>query len=490
MRWARTSKPGNDLGAGRNGRHPSRVLAILAVGFAAACPLVDFARAAAPRPDALPRRMLDEAAAEAAGIRKLAGKHLTLYTDLPPSPEIDEYPTVFDLAFLQWCGYFGQSARQWAGWHVTGFLMRDRQRFEKTRLLPDDLPPFPHGYTRGNEFWLFDQPSAYYRRHLFLHEGTHAFGFSVLGSCGPPWYMEGVAELLATHRWQDGKLELGYLPARRDEVPMWGRIKIVRDAYEARRAKSLKAILEYDADAHRENEPYGWCWAAATFLDRHPRYQKRFRQMVKYIRQPDFTAQFYRLVGSDWNDLAEEWQVFVAELDYGVDVARTAIDFAPGRALPEAGAKITVAADRGWQNSGVRLEAGTAYEVRASGRFQVADRPQPWPCEPNGVSIRYYRGRPLGILLAAVRPDEPASPSALISPQTVGLGTTLVPKRSGTLFLRINDSNGELADNAGVLVVEVRASVQGDGPDPGDESRRIKVAPVSAGTIAASRRGS
>ena len=37
----------------------------------------------------------------------------------------------------------------------------------------------------------------------------------------------------------------------------------------------------------------------------------------------------------------------------------------------------------------------------------------------------------------------------------VGLGTTLVPKRSGTLFLRVNDSPAELADNAGSLEVRV-----------------------------------
>ena len=61
---------------------------------------------------------------------------------------------------------------------------------------------------------------------------------------------------------------------------------------------------------------------------------------------------------------------------------------------------VSVAADRGWQSSGVRVDAGKSYRLRAAGRYQVADRPQPWPCEPGGVSIRYYRGRPLGILLA------------------------------------------------------------------------------------------
>ncbi len=122
-----------------------------------------------------------------------------------------------------------------------------------------------------------------------------------------------------------------------------------------------------------------------------------------------------------------------------------------------------MAADRGWQNSGIHLDAARSYALRAAGRYQVSDQPRTWWCEPNGVSIRYYRGQPVGVLLAAVRPDRPipGAPSALIAPTTVGLATTLVPKHGGTLYFRINDSAGELADNAGELSVEI---AQGENP--------------------------
>ena len=280
---------------------------------------------------------------------------------------------------------------------------------------------------------------------------------TVLGGTGPPWYMEGMAELLGTHRWKDGQLTLGYFPANRDEVPMWGRIKIVRDAFAARHAKRLADVLAYDPRTQPGNEPYGWCWAVAAFLDGHPRYQARFRKLPQWVRKPNFTDHFQRLMGPDWGRLAEEWQVFVADLEYGYDFGRTAIDFTPGQPLAPGAARITVRADRGWQNAGVILEAGVKYRLRAAGRYQVADKPQVWWCEPNGVSIRYYRGRPLGILLAVVRPDPPApGPSPWLAPFTIGLGDELVPKHSGTLFLRINDSAAELDDNAGTLAVEVK----------------------------------
>jgi hypothetical protein len=401
-------------------------------------------------------------AVRAAEIRKLPGKHVTLYTDLPSSPAVDALPEMFDQAFPQWCAYFGVDAAQHAAWHATGCMMKDADLFRSAGLLPGGLPPFTTGYSVGTSFWVYEQASDYYRAHLFLHEGTHAFVNTIPGRGAPPWYMEGMAELLGTHRWRDGRLTLGYFPASPDEVPMWGRIRIVRDDFAARRAKTLRGVFEYGPQAHREVGPYGWCWAAAVFLDRHPRYQERFRQLTQWTRDPDLTDRFVKLIGNDWDELAEEWQVFVADLEYGYDFQRTAIDFASGQRLPQGGAKVAVAADRGWQNSGLRLESGVTYRLQASGRYQVGREPQVWWCEPNGVSIRYWRGQPLGILLAAVRPHpegtrpEPNTPSALIRPSVVGLGADLTPKHSGTLFLRINDSAGELGKNAGKLTVEVR----------------------------------
>ena len=412
----------------------------------------------------LPRIRVDEARAAAAGIRKLSGSRLTLYTDMPKSPQVDDLPRVFDQAFPQLCKYFNIDPATHPDWRLTGFLMQQKERFQRTGLLPDDLPDFQHGYGRNHEFWLHDQASDYYRRHLALHEGVHCFMNTTLGACGPPWYMEGIAELLSTHRWKDGRLTLNYLPADREEVPQWGRIRIVNDAFAARRAMRLKKVIEYPPHAHLETAPYAWCWAAATLLDKHPRYQKRFRGLYKNVLKRDFSERFYKLIGDDWDRLCEEWQVFVSLLEYGHDIERTVIDFRPGRPLAGPPASVTVASDRGWQNSGLQLEAGAEYRLRPSGRYQVAvnsqadGTPQIWWCESGGVSIRYYRGRPLGILLAAVRPDQPGKggSSALLRPVAVGLGTTLAPKQTGTLYLKINDSPAELADNAGEMSIRIK----------------------------------
>ena len=406
---------------------------------------------------------VDDERVAAHGIRKLAGEHLTLYTDLPAADDVDELPLVFDKAVPQWCEYFGVDPVRAENWRMTAFLMADRDRFHAAELWSPELPQFLHGYQLGYELWLNEQPSAYYRRHLLLHEGTHGFMNLLLGGTGAPWYMEGIAELLGTHRWSDGQLTLRYFPKDREETPEWGRIKIIKDEFAAGRGMTLTEILKYNGPVFLRNEPYAWCWGATAFFDNHPDYQQTFRSLRQEVRDnsSQFSQRFYDRLREQWPQINEQWQLFVIDMEYGYDVARAAVQYKAGQPLPAAGATVTVAADRGWQSSGVRVEAGVTYRITASGRYQVADQPKVWWCEPGGVTIRYQRGQPLGLLLAAVRDNDhpPEGLTPLASPAAIGLERTITFDRPGTLFFRINESAATLADNAGQLSVRVTANV-------------------------------
>ncbi len=217
---------------------------------------------------------------------------------------------------------------------------------------------------------------------------------------------------------------------------------------------------------HLKVEPYGWSWAACAFLNDNPHYRDRFRQLLPLLRSSDdFNAKLVDIYGSDFSRLEEEWQIFLADIDYGYDFDRTAIDFTPGEPMKSSlplplgegrgeGASgkvgVTVQADHGWQNSGLQLEAGKTYKLSATGKFQVANDPKPWISEPNGVSVRYIHGRPLGQLLAAIRPEHSTkSATVFLKPIVIGAAATITPSETGTLYFRINDSSGELTDNAG-----------------------------------------
>ncbi len=102
------------------------------------------------------------------------------------------------------------------------FVMQDREQFAALGLMPAERPEFVNGYANGWEFWLVEQPSDYYRRHLLLHEGTHAFmqiearrrRAAVVhgGHGGAAW---------ARTQWRDGRLQAGRdagAPRRRADV--------------------------------------------------------------------------------------------------------------------------------------------------------------------------------------------------------------------------------------------------------------------------------
>jgi hypothetical protein len=77
--------------------------------------------------------------------------------------------------------------------------------------------------------------------------------------------------------------------------------------------------------------------------------------------------------------------------------------------------------------------------------------------EANGITLKYHKGQPIGKLLAAVT-DEGKSGglSPLVKPLALGNRGEIQPEREGVLYLRVNDSPAELADNTGQLNVTVR----------------------------------
>jgi hypothetical protein len=392
------------------------------------------------------------------GLRRLEGQHLLLLTDLPSAPAIDELPHVFDLAVGQWAEYFAIPPERLSGWKLRGYLMRDPDKFRAAGWLPDSLPPFPHGYQRGDQLWVHEQPSDYYRRHLLLHEGTHAFMSRWLKGLGPPWYMEGTAELLATHRWHDGRLTLNVLPADKEQVPEWGRIKLIRDAVAAKRAKSLDEVFAMAPRQFSEVEAYAWSWAVATLLDGHPAWHQRFRALGRRANLPadQFHRQLIRDLQPDRPQLEEAWQIFLDQLDYGYSVAADAVLERPD-ATSVAPIRIQLDTRRGWQSTGLRLAAGQTYSISATGRYRLKQREPAWYSEAGGVTIQYHRGLPMGMLLAAIRPDEgPGRAMALTHPRPIGLAADLTADPPGVLFLRINEGAGALADNEGTLWVEAK----------------------------------
>jgi hypothetical protein len=234
---------------------------------------------------------------------------------------------------------------------------------------------------------------------------------------------------------------------------------MIREDVAAGRTCTLDDVLSFRGRNFLRDEAYAWSWALCYFLDTHPRYRGRFRQLGDCLTFKAFRRTFRELFDRDRPDMRTEWALFVHNLQESYDVERAAIEFQPGSPLsgPGDSRTTTIAADRGWQSGGVFVEQGETYRITASGRFTLAQHPKPWTSEPQGISFRYFGGRPLGELHAAVRAADasPDDAESMLQTATIGRESLFQPPATGTLCFRLNDSWSELADNTGNVQVTI-----------------------------------
>ena len=392
----------------------------------------------------------------AAGFNRISkgGQHLTVITDLPVDAELESLPALFDKAMPVWCERFMVDTKLAEDWRPTLYLMLDRNRFKQAGLIPKEVPEFPYGWQYGDQMWVVEQPSTYYRRHLVLHEGTHWFMFRKYGFYDTPWLTEGVAEFFGTHRWQGSALSMGIIPSNREEVPFWGRIKLVRDQCADGLAPSIEEILCYNNTAHQRVDAYAWSWALTIFLMNHPDTEKVFEAL---LRQPAMNSREVdrwlrsRLTGK-LPRIRAAWRAFVSEMDYGYTTNHGMLQLTDKPESLKEEVKLSVQANQSWQASGRMVQAQQTVHISANGQFSVADQPKPWKCTPAGVTLEYYRGQPLGkLMMVVMQPEQEEIATELIDSIPVGDELDYQATSSGEIFFRINESAGSLADNSGVL---------------------------------------
>jgi hypothetical protein len=395
-----------------------------------------------------------------AGIGTLESRRLRLHTDLD-FHEVEHLAALVDQLYDALEEYFGPLPpdRQGREFQMTGYVMRDVERFREQRLVPQGLPAVHHGRHRANEFWVQEQLTADYRRHLVLHEATHCFMTFVEDQSEPAWYLEGMAELFGTHQTDSqGITRFRAMPKSAADIEGFGRVEMLQAAVEADQRLTLDEVSRLAAVAFDSGIGYAWGWAACAFLDGNPRSRDAFRQLVRSTDPSAFSAAFLERFPSSDHELAIEWSLFIEHLEYGYDLDRSAIAFRSGTDLQygQPARSCELLTDRGWQSSGVRVEALSQYTVTCTGQYTLADHPKPWVCEPQGVSIRYVDGMPLGQVLAAILPDEPhADDRPFQRVLTVGRQKTFTAPLSGTLYLRINDRSSSLHDNRGQVAITI-----------------------------------
>ena len=150
-------------------------------------------------------------------------------------------------------------------------------------------------------------------------------------------------------------------------------------------------------------------------------------------------------------DLAgRDFDAFTDDLDYGYDLAQMTIDWSAGEPL-EGVARLTVDPARGWQNTNVSVARGATVRFQTQGRSEMGRLPGidvDLSSEGQGITIAWYRGRPIGRLFIAQWLEDPADGGKprfeLLAEGSKGRFAALT---TGPIFARINDSPAGRRDN-------------------------------------------
>jgi hypothetical protein len=399
------------------------------------------------------------------GLKQLTQGPLTLITDLPIDEELKQWPEVLEQAIAQWNQVWPPPEGQGEDLHLTAFLIGDRARFQTLGIL-QGVPGFEDGYQQSDRVFLVEQPSVYYRRHLFLHEATHWIMYRRLGGAGSPWFMEGMADMYGTHLWSDGKLTLGVIPREPKQVPHWGRFKRLQEMIEIGNTPSLEQILNYGNESQDRMDRYVWSWAACVFFNHHPEY----RQDLLLASQPpldyslSLSVRLRESLADRWPRVVADWNGFLTDFDFGFDPAQSMpqVGLIPMRVLDDTNRsfELEIDASQGWQSSGVQVSAGQEISVKAEGSFLVAQfsNGKAWRAEAQGITLRYFRHQPMGRLVAAIAPIDREPSTRIWEMQSIGRGETVRASQDGVLMLKINEPAGDLLDNQGSLRVQVRSA--------------------------------
>lgn len=403
---------------------------------------------------------------QAMGFERVPGKFIDLTTDIaldnPEGDELRQLPSVFEKAIPIWCQEFGVDATTVASWHADAYIMKVRQRFDDANLIPKHLPKFPYGFQFGDQMWVSEQRTNYYRRHLLLHEGTHWFMNRLYGSNGPPWIMEGMAEWLGTHRWDAdaGVLEMKTIPTSKEEVPDWGRISRIQEQLQNGTAPALETIMQYGSTAHREVDAYAWSWAAVSFMQDHPDTRDAFREVLELRMRSDMTQSrwLFKRLSKRWPLIRAEWNSYVTDLKYGFTPAPGLMQITSRpQKLGPTNEQINVEANRSWQASGFFALAGDTVQIETEGAFSVGRLPKTWKSYADGVTLEYFQGEPVGRLMMCVAsPVQAAEKTSPMEEIAVGAQKTVKVERSGELHFRVNEASHQRDDNAGSVAVSFR----------------------------------
>lgn len=370
---------------------------------------------------------------ETAKVADYRSQHFFIHTDLAPK-EAKELLTRLETML-------GLISRYWQRPPVgiiECYVVADLQNWNGIDIDPQGLASIrsgagvtiSRGVTLGEKFSVTSTVYAVADRGTPQHEAVHAYCGQSFGHTGPIWYSEGMAEMGQYWREDDKSVNA-------HEVV----IKYIRESS----PKSLNEIVNSDERTGDSWQNYAWRWALCHLLANNPNYASRFHPLGMSILTKKGGLTFETVYGDQAEEISFEYLFFLKHVETGFRADLVAFDWRRKFAKPTASGTVgcTVDAGKGWQPSGLMLEAGKEYTVTATGTWKLAK-------DGDSVSLAgdaEGKGKLVGVILKDWQLSEPFDIG--------GLDSFTAPE-DGNLWIRASDDWNSLADNKGKLTLKFK----------------------------------
>ena len=270
--------------------------------------------------------------------------------------------------------------------------------------------------------------------NIIQHEAVHAFCMMALGSTGPTWYSEGMAEMGKYWRPKDATVNID---------------PVVIDYLTSSPRKSMVEIVNEEQITGDSWQAYAWRWALCHLLVNNSNYASRFKKLGVNMMKGQVEDSFYDAFGEDESKLAFEYDQFLKNVSNGYRVGLCKWDWKTRSSALGAKdiSKNAVMARKGWQATKIKLVEGQAYDFAAKGTWKLSEDGE--PVSADGEEGGNGQGQLIGAVFNAYE---------LSKPFALGEKGRFVAPSDGQLFLRSDDRWNEISDNSGQLAVYVRLS--------------------------------
>jgi hypothetical protein len=219
-------------------------------------------------------------------------------------------------------------------------------------------------------------------------------------------------------------------------------------------------------------ENYAWRWALCHLLANNPNYADRFRPLGLGLlaEQP---VSFEQIYGAMANEISFEYLFFLEHIEQGLRADLIAWDwskkFLPLKTSQKAAASV-IQARRGWQPSGLTVESGVEYKLKATGSWKTAKDAEAITADGADADL----GRLEGVIFNNWK---------LGDSFPLGAEGVFKAPSSGDLYLRCRDEWNQLADNSGK--VSIRLNYIGAAKDADSPVFQPTVQPLQTSQIPA-----